>query len=130
MIVSQPVTVPAFPDPVAPSYFGLIVDPYEYAFDDNRGNNTGSATFTFVADPPHSFYDTVGDNYLDAVHLTAVIAGGNLEVALTFMQPPSSTISLLMGIDLDQDPSTSGATTTLPGTEAISVKNVNRKETA
>lgn len=119
VIVSQPVTVPAFPDPVAPSYFGLIVDPYEYAFDDNRGNNTGSAPFTFVADPPHSFYDTVGDNDLDAVQLTAVIAGGNLEVALTFMQLPSSTISLLMGIDLDQDPSTSGVTTTLPGTEAM-----------
>ena len=128
-IVSQPVTVPAFPDPTAPSYFGLIVDPYEFAFDPDRTNNAGSTAFTFTADPPHGFYDTVGDNYLDAVHLSAAVDGGNLEVTVTFSQPPISTITLLMGIDLDQDPLTSGANTTLPGTEAM-VSLVYEKLTA
>ena len=127
--VSKKVTVPAFPDPVAPSYFGLIVDPYEFASDPNRTNNAGSAAFTFTADPPHGFYDTMGDNYLDAVHLSAAVNGGNLEVAVTFSQPPSSTVSLLMGIDLDQDPLTSSANTTLPGTEAM-VSLVYEKLTA
>ena len=117
--VSKTVTVPAFPDPVAPSYFGLIVDPYEFAFDPDRTNNAGSTTFTFTADPPHGFYDTVGDNYLDAIHVTAALSVGNLNVAVTFSQPPTSTVSALMGIDLDQDPTTTGNNTTLPGTEAM-----------
>jgi hypothetical protein len=67
-IVTQPVTAPAFPDPVAPSCFGLIVDPNEFASDNNRSNNT---------------------------------------------------VSALMGIDLDQDPTTTGTNTTLLGTEAM-----------
>lgn len=117
--ITQGFTVPAFPDPIPPSYFGLIVDPYGFVSDPNRANNTGSAAFTFPADPPQGFYDTVGDNYLDAVHVSAVITAPNLEVAVTFSQPPASTISLLMGIDLDQNPTTTGTRTTLPGTEAM-----------
>lgn len=118
--VTQTVTVPAFPDPAPPSYFGLMISyPLFPPYDDDPNNNTGSAAFTFTADPLHGFYDTVGDNYLDAVHLNAFITGGNLEVAVTFSQPPASTISLLMGIDLDQDPTTKGANTTLAGAEAM-----------
>ena len=118
-IVSQPFTVPAFPDPAAPSYFGLILDPYEWILDGDRSNNADSAAFTFTADPPHDLYDTMGDNYLDAIHVTAVLSGGNLNVAITFSQPPPGTVSALMGIDLDQDPTTTGNNTTLPGTEAM-----------
>ena len=117
--VSKPITVPAFADPISPSYFGLMIYyPLFPPYDDDPANNTGSAAFTFTGDPPHSFYDTVGDNYLDAVHLTAAVSGGNLEVAVTFSQPPSSTVSILMGIDLDQDPTT-GVNPSLPGTEAM-----------
>jgi hypothetical protein len=80
--VSQPVTLPAFPDPVAHSYIGLIVDPYEFAFDPDRTNKAGSAPSTFTVDPPHGFYDTVCDSYLDAVHLSAAVNDGSLEVAV------------------------------------------------
>jgi len=128
--VTLAVTVPAFPDPISPSYFGLMIYyPLFPPFDDDPNNNTGSAAFTFTTDPPHGFYDTVGDNYLDAVHLSAVVTGGNLKVAVTFSRPPASTISLLMGIDLDQDPSTTGPNTTLAGTEAM-VSLVYEKLTA
>jgi hypothetical protein len=118
-IITDPITVPAFADLAAPSHFGLIVDPLRNTFDSDYSNNTGSAAFTITSDLPHSFYDTVGDNYLDAVHLSAAVSDGNLETTITFSAPPSSTISLLMGIDLDQDPTTTGANTTLPGTEAM-----------
>ncbi len=119
-IVTDPITVPAFADPMAPSYFGLMIYyPLFPPYDDDPDNNTGSAAFTFIGDPPHSFYDTVGDNYLDAVHLSATVSNGNLAVAITFSEPPASTISLLMGIDLDQDSVTTGLNTTMPGTEAM-----------
>ncbi len=119
IVITDPIPVPAFADPAAPSHFGLIVDPLRNSFDSDYSNNTGSAAFTLTGDLPHSFYDTVGDNYLDAVHLSAAVSDGNLAVTITFSAPPSSTISLLMGIDLDQDPTTTGANTTLPGTEAM-----------
>ena len=118
-IVSDTITVPAFADPIAPSYFGLMIYYLFPPFDDDPENNTGSAAFTYTGDPPHGFYDTVGDNYLDAIYLSAEIVGTSLEVAVTFSQPPTSSVTLMMGIDLDQDPATTGENSTLPGSEAV-----------
>ena len=116
---SDSITLPAFSDPDAPSYFGLIIDPLNVSFDSNPNNNTGSASFTFTGDPPHSFADTVGDNYLDVTFISAAVSGDNLNIGITFASPPSSMANLIMGMDLDQNPLTTGSNTTLPGTEAM-----------
>jgi hypothetical protein len=117
---SDVITIPSFWDPVAPSYFGIvIVDELGLLFDNDPTNDIGSTPFTFTGDPPHGFYDTVGDNYLDAIHLAAGIAGGSLNVTISFSEPVQTTVNLIMGIDLDQNPTTTGNNTSLPGTEAM-----------
>jgi hypothetical protein len=127
-IVTQTMTLHPFSDPVAPSHLGLIVDPNEFASDSNRSNNTGSAAFTFSGHPLDGFYDTVCDNYLDAVHLTAAMSAGNLVVAIAFSQPPLSTVSALTGIDLDTDrnPNTGWVTPNLAGDTTIGADYVLR----
>ena len=118
--ISDVITIPSFLDPTAPSYFGIVlVDPLGLLYGNNPANDIGTTPFTFTGDPPHGFYDTVGDNYLDAVHVSAAIAGANLNVTVTFSEPVQTTVSLLMGIDLDQDPATTGNRTPLCGREAM-----------
>ena len=118
--ITRNFTMPPFNDPAAPSYIGLVLDPFEFLSDPNRANNTGAAAFTYTGNPPNSFFDPSGDNLIiDIVHVKAVAAGGNLNVAITFREPPTSIFSGLMAIDLDQDPATGAANLTIPGAEAV-----------
>jgi hypothetical protein len=118
LTVSTSVTLPAFFDAQAPSYIGLILDPHNL-YDENPENNIGSTMFTYTGTPPGTISDPRGDNYLDAVCVATGITAGNLNIDITFAAPPGSTISLIMGMDLDQNPYTTGTNTTLPGTEAM-----------
>ena len=118
--INRQVTLPPFEDAEAPSYLGLILDPYEFLTDGNRSNNTGAAAFTFTGGPPpHGFFDPPGDNYLDVTHVSACVSNGNLEVAITFHEPPPGTAGGFMAIDLDQDPTTGLNGLGLPGAEAV-----------
>ncbi len=116
--ITKEIVLPAFTDPAPPSYLGLIIDPAQGLSDDNRSNNAGSTAFTYTAPPP-GFSDPAGDNYLDVTHIAVQATGGNLAVTITFREPPSSTVSGLMAIDLDQDPATGLVDSSLPGAEAI-----------
>lgn len=118
--INRQVTLPPFEDAEAPSYLGIILDPYEFLTDGDRSNNTGAAAFTFTGEPPaHSFFDPFGDNYLDVTHVSAGVSGNNLEVAITFREPPPGTAGGFMAIDLDQDPTTGLDGLSLPGAEAV-----------
>jgi hypothetical protein len=113
-------TMPPFNDPAAPSYIGLVLDPFEFLSDPSRANNSGVAAFTYTGIPPNSFFDPAGDNpIIDIVHVKAVAADGNLNLTVTFREPPTSIFSGLMAIDLDQDPATGAVDLTIPGAEAV-----------
>ena len=118
LTVSTSVTLPAFFDAEPPSYIGLIIDP-DNLYDENPDNNIGSTMFTYTGTPPGTISDPRGDNYLDAVCVATGITDGNLNIDITFAAPPGSMVSLIMGMDLDQNPYTTGTNTTLPGTEAM-----------
>ena len=117
--ITKEITAPPFQDLDPPSFLGLIIDPYEYLWDQDRSNNSGAADFTYTGGPPHSFSDPIGDNYLDVTHVKACISGENLEVTITFLQSPPATVSGIMAIDLDQNPLTGLDNLNLPGAEAV-----------
>lgn len=117
--LSRQVTIPAFQDVSPPSYLGVIVDPYGLLPDDQRENNSGASPFTITGVPAHGFFDTTGDNYLDITHVSAWIDGANLNVAITFREPPADIINGFMAIDLDQDPTTRMPNSSMVGAEAI-----------
>ncbi len=118
MVISKQITLPPFMDADPPSYIGLIVDPSQLLLDDYRANNSASTAFTFTGTPPHGFFDPVGDNYLDITHVSAQTNGTNLEVTITFSEPPT-TLSGIMAIDLDQNPLTHLKGLSLVGAEAL-----------
>jgi len=118
--ITKEVTLPPFQDAEPPSYPGLILDPYKFLSDPDSSNNTGTAAFTYTGGPlPHSFFDPPGDNFLDVTHVSAQVMSGNLEVAITFREPPPGTAGGFMTIDLDQDPTTGLDGLSLPGAEAV-----------
>ncbi len=116
-VISREITMPPFMDTEPPSYVGIIVDPFQMLSDDYRANNSASTAFTFTGPPPHSFFDPTGDNYLDITNVSALADGENLEVTITFSEPPS-TLSGIMAIDLDQNPMTHLESLSLVGAEA------------
>ncbi len=118
-IITKDIVMPSFLDPVPPSYLGLIIDPLQVLFDNNPSNDADSTAFTFTGTPPVGFFDPAGDNYLDVTHISAQVTAGNLEVTITFSEPPSSTVTGIMAIDIDQDPTTNLAGSNLLGAEAI-----------
>lgn len=119
MTITKDIVLPAFQDLAPPSYLGLIIDPYQWLSDSNRSNNADSTAFTYTGTPPLGFFDPAGDNYLDVTHISAQVTAGNLEVTITFSEPPSSTVTGIMAIDIDQNPTTNLAGANLPGAEAI-----------
>ncbi len=116
--IYKQITLPPFQDDQPPSYIGLLIDPYQFLWDDNRANNTGSAAFTVDNQLDHGFFDTVGDNWLDITHVKAVIKDENLTVTITFSEPPSS-IGGIMALDMDQNPATKLDGISLAGAEAL-----------
>ena len=50
--ITRNFTMPPFNDSAAPSYIGLVLDPFELLSDPNRTNNTGAAAFTYTGNPP------------------------------------------------------------------------------
>ncbi len=118
--IDKEVVLPPFQDGDAPSYLGLMLDPYEFLSDGDRSNNTGATAFTYTGGPlSHSFFDPSGDNYLDVTHISAEISGNDLHVKITFREPPPGTAGGFMAIDLDQNPVTGLDGLSLPGAEAV-----------